>query len=814
MGFVMAFSPSLLQQLLRRHVSHLWQSRRLPQLAQRTCELYFDSQGPRAQTHCREVLQTQVKLDAQSLQRFFRTEIGDLLLERLAQLIELPHDSAGRQALIKRLTKVDQLSIMSVLSHIAGNLRTDRLLETAQQINLLLQTTDQLLALLKTLMEQEAIDQSGPATDLRLPGSWGIRQRILRLHRQSLQPFQVFLYEPLGEISEPVSVVVISHGLAANPQAMAPYARHLASHGYLVAVPQHPGSDNHHLHNLLVGTVDEIFSLQEFFDRPHDISILLDELERRNEREYDGYLNLNDVGILGESFGGYTALALAGATMDFDALAQRCEGISDSLNVSLLLQCRALSLSPMVKPPLQDARIKAIFIVDPIGSGLFGGDGLASVTIPTMLATGSQDKIAPLALEPLQMFPQLASRDRFLAVIRGKSHIHDLSKLLSSLKLATVSELPNLTLSPPIIESYLCGLSGLFFQQYLRRSDRCHATFPAYAQSISQAPYDLSLISAKSDYALQPVLNDFQQRLAQLKWQTMTVQYQDGFFAAADGLSLYYQSWLPTSMVKATVILVHGLGGHSSLFQNVVKALLPEEYALYAYDLRGHGRSPGQRGYIHRWSDYRNDLAYLIAMVKHQHPMVPCFLLGHSLGSIIALEYALHRRRHLGEPSAIAYLNVNGIVAAAPPFGNHATTDMRLKIGQLLSLSWPRFSMSLGLKHIPPSRDRSIVLAYAHDPLRHQRGTARLATEFLKTIKTLRTHSNYLTVPILMLHGTEDQVADLVVSHDFFQALPQANKRFIKYQGAYHELYNETNQAEIMMDINHWLGEQLKIVDG
>ncbi|MBT9316715.1 alpha/beta fold hydrolase [Leptothoe spongobia] len=809
----MTFFSSTVQHVLQQRVAHLWQRRQLPQLARKTCELYLNGQDTRAQTHCREVLQTQVRLDAQTLQRLLRTDIGELLLQRLEQLIELPNDVAGRQALVKKITGADQLSIMSLLYQIAGNLRTDRLLATAQQIDLLLHTTDELMSLLTALMQEEAVDQVVPRVDPRLPGPWGIRQRVLHLQRRSAQPFQVFLYEPLGEISAPVPVVVISHGLAANPQTVDHYAKHLVSHGYLVAVPQHPGSDTHQVHNLLSGTVDEIFSLQEFLDRPRDISALLDKLERLNTRDYNDQLNLTEVGILGESFGGYTALALAGATIDFEGLAQRCERLSDSLNVSLLLQCRALSLPPQVTP-LYDSRIHAIFTVDPIGSGLFGPDGLAAVTIPTVIATGSSDKTAPMALEPMQLFPKIASQERFLAVIRGKSHVHDMRTLLSTLQLTRQTDLPSLKLSPPIIDSYLCGLSVLFFDQYLHAAASTSGGFSAYAQTISQLPYDLTLISAKSNHALHPVLDNFQQRLARLKWHTITVQHQDGMFTAADGLSLYYQSWLPTSTVKATIILVHGLGGHSGLFQNVVKALIPEGYALYGYDLRGHGRSPGQRGYINRWADYRHDLAYFAAMVQKQHPTVPCVLLSHSLGGIIALDYVLHGGFHnvelnASEPSQPAYPAIAGIVAASLPLGTHARTDLRLKIGRALSLGWPRFSLSLGLKHILPSRDRSVVLAYAHDALRHQKGTARLATEFLKTVQSLYAEQSHLTLPILMLHGTADQVADHAVSHKFFENLPLGQKKFIGYSGAYHELYNESNQAEIMTDVNAWLRDNI-----
>ncbi len=801
---------STLHHALQQRVVSLWQRRQLPQLAQRTCELYFDGHSPQAQTHCREVLQTQVRLDAHTLQRFLQTDVGESLLKRLEQLVNLPHDAAGRHALVKKITQADQLSIMSLLYQIAGNLRTDRLLDTAKQVELLLNTTDELLNLLKTLMQQEAQASAAgllPAIDPRLPGPWGIRQKVLKLRRGTSKPFQTFLYEPIGNVSAPIPVVVISHGLASNPQSMLRYAKHMVSHGYLVAVPQHPGSDTHQVQNLLSGSVNEIFTLQEFFDRPHDISVLLDELERRNTQDYEGRLNLDAVGVLGESFGGYTGLALGGATIDFEALAQRCERLSDSLNVSLLVQCRALSLSPTVTP-LEDARIKAIFAIDPIGSGLFGAEGLAAVKIPTVIATGSNDKTAPMALEPLQLFPQLASPERFLAVIRGKSHVHDLRTLLSSLKLANHGDLPSLKLSPPIIDSYLFGLSVLFFNRYLT-SAIATVPLPTYAQSISQSPYDLHLISGQSDAVLQPVLDSFQERLAGLKWQTITVQHQDGMFAATGGLSLYYQSWLPTVTVKATVILLHGLGGHSSLFQNVVKSLVPEGYALYGYDMRGHGRSPGQRGYINRWSEYRDDLAYFIAMVQQQHPTVPCFLLSHSLGGIIGLDYTLNGALKPLEQNDTAYPTVAGIIAASLPLGNHATTDLRLKIGQLLSLSWPRFSLSLGLSHILPSRDRSMVLAYAHDPLRHERGTARLATEFLKTVQTLSTQRSQLTLPMLMLHGTADKVADYRVSQDFFQTLPQTNKTFISYSGAYHELYNEINQAEIMQDINTWLKQYI-----
>ncbi|MEM7796628.1 MAG: alpha/beta hydrolase, partial [Cyanobacteria bacterium P01_C01_bin.118] len=234
----MAFFPLTVQHSLQQRILAPWRRRQLPKLAQQTCELYLRDLD--SHTHCREILQTQVHLDSHTLQRFLQTDIGESLLQRLAQLIDLPAD---RETLIQKIMRADQLSILSLLYQLAGNLRTDKLLQTAKQIDLLLKTTDELLSLLMSLMQQEAIHQRVPNVDPRLPGPCGIRQKVISLQRPSTQRFQVLLYEPLVDIASAIPIVVISHGLAASPQSMDHYARHLASHGYLVAVPQHPGSD-------------------------------------------------------------------------------------------------------------------------------------------------------------------------------------------------------------------------------------------------------------------------------------------------------------------------------------------------------------------------------------------------------------------------------------------------------------------------------------------------------------------------------------------------------------------------------------------
>ncbi|NEP15770.1 MAG: alpha/beta fold hydrolase [Leptolyngbya sp. SIO4C1] len=793
---------------LQTQATNYWLNRQLPRLAHQTCAVYLGETGEASQARCRELLQMQLTLSPLQLKRFLQTQIGQTLLTRLSQLIHWPADARSRsalnQALLDMVAHTEKFSVLSLLYQLSRTLtlKTDEFLLTAKQVDLLLETTEDILALLQTLSSQDTAPAAlALAPDPRLPGAAGIERRLLTLcdnqrmrsgGRKYSREFRVLLYTPTQWQYPQAPVVVMSHGLAARPDDLAHYAQHLASHGYVVAIPQHPGSDTNQVREMLSGTAAEVFQLHEFIDRPLDITCVLDELERLNQSQFEQRLNLEAVGVLGQSFGGYTALALAGAKIDFDRLEQACRPVFDTLNLSMLLQCRALDL-PRQATSLQDPRVRAVLALDPIGSYVFGASGIANINIPVLIATGSEDKTAPMALEPIQIFPWLTTEHAYLAVIRGKSHIHDMSKLLSSLKLKLTHETPAFKLHPPIIDSYLDGLSLTFFDAFLTQQpaarDRLSA---AYTRQISQPPYDLYLVKGQDSAALIQPLEAFQQQLAELG--NVTIQHSEGLFNASGGFSLYYQSWLPTEALQATLVILHGLGGHSGLFGNVVKALVSQGVGVYSFDARGSGRSPGQRGHVNRWREYREDVAHCLAMVKLQWPDIPCFLMGHSLGGIVALDYAIRHPEQL-----------DGLIVTAPPLGTSGVSGLRLTIGRVLSQLWPRFSLSTGLKHVPPSRDRAVIIAYAHDPLRHCQGTARLATEFIRTNRWLQTHALELKVPLLLLHGSDDRVALIESSRAFFETLTLADKEFHEYAGAYHELHDDINHDEVLSDLARWL---------
>ena len=118
-------------------------------------------------------------------------------------------------------------------------------------------------------------------------------------------------------------------------------------------------------------------------------------------------------------------------------------------------------------------------------------------------------------------------------------------------------------------------------------------------------------------------------------------KHQQGSFIGVGGIELYYQCGHSSTSPKAIVVIIHGLGAHSGLLGNFFNYLVPQNYAIYAFDLRGHGRSPGQKGYINSWNEYRGDLDAFLTLIKQQNSGCSCFLLGNSLGGIVALDYAL-----------------------------------------------------------------------------------------------------------------------------------------------------------------------------
>lgn len=279
----------------------------------------------------------------------------------------------------------------------------------------------------------------------------------------------------------------------------------------------------------------------------------------------------------------------------------------------------------------------------------------------------------------------------------------------------------------------------------------------------------------------------------------------EGRFTTVDGLELYYQQWHPDGEVKAGLLIVHGLGARSGWFENVIRVLLPQGIMVYEYDLRGHGRSPGQRGHIESWQQHRQDLHQCWQLMRKRLPNQPCFIMGHSLGGVIVLDYVMHSET----TCANGVLPPAGMILMAPAIGPVCVRSLKLLIGRFFSRIYPRFTLNTGICRESASRDPAILEAYAVDDLRHSKGTARLATEFIATTEWIRTHLSELQLPTLVLQGSADAVTLAPGSRALFDQLQMPDKQYRLYEGGYHDLHNDLCAAEVAGDMATWLSQHV-----
>lgn len=275
----------------------------------------------------------------------------------------------------------------------------------------------------------------------------------------------------------------------------------------------------------------------------------------------------------------------------------------------------------------------------------------------------------------------------------------------------------------------------------------------------------------------------------------------EGLIKSTDGTELYYQSWCPENKVRGVVAIVHGLGGHSGVYSNIVKHLIPNNFAVYGIDLRGNGKSPGQRAYINSWNEYRCDVGSFLEFVATSNVGTPLFLFGHSLGGLTALDYVL--RSGTEKPT------LNGLIAFTPALGDSGVSPIKIFIGRILSKVYPRFSMNTGIDMKLAARDERIIAYHAQDKLRHTVGTARLSTEFSNTLSWVQAHAAHLNIPFLMMLAGADKVTLPEGSRKFFEKVTFADKELREYPESYHELHDDYGYQEVLSDLLNWLERHL-----
>ena len=273
------------------------------------------------------------------------------------------------------------------------------------------------------------------------------------------------------------------------------------------------------------------------------------------------------------------------------------------------------------------------------------------------------------------------------------------------------------------------------------------------------------------------------------------VPHQAGAFAGKDGVKLYQQSWHPAGPPRAALVIVHGLKDHSDHYAAAATALARHGYAVYSFDLRGHGRSEGHRVWVDSFEDYLGDLDALLVRVRAAEPQAPLFLFGHSMGGAIITRYTLERRPALA-----------GLILSGPALKPGADlSSFLIAITRVLGTLTPKLAV-LKLENRWFSRDPAVVAGMDQDPLVYNKpGPARTAAELLSTLRFIQDHMAALATPVLLLHGTADHLTNPDGSRELYARARAGDKTLKIYDGFYHDLLHEPEKAVVLADITRWL---------
>ena len=480
---------------------------------------------PQQLQELRRALVTPIKVNSVAVSQFLYTPQGEFLLERLGEVIKTesrqpkPGFHALRSALILASAEPEGLTLLNLLrKYPSRSIHIDlaRSLGIAGELEKLVSETNRAIAAVsqKSNTEAATIQPSlnlSQLPDLRRKGQFVVKDKqtlkIFDLARNRFLLTDVYL----PNVSTPAPVIVISHGVGSDSGNFEYLANHLASYGFVVVVPNHPGSDAKQLQSLLNGRTSEAANPQEFVDRPLDVKHVLDELEMRNKSDsrFKGRLNLQQVGVIGQSFGGYTALALAGAKINFQQLGKDCtkQALKDSWNLSLLLQCQALQLPKNQDYKLRDERVKAAIALNPITSSIFGEAGLKEIKTPVMIVGSSDDTIAPALYEQILPFSWIANTQKYLVILEGGTHFSTIGESKNTTEqIGLPSEIVGN--NPAQARQYLLRMSLPFFETYVTGTSKYIPYLnAAYVKTISSQPVGLSLVQSLTTTELAQALN-------------------------------------------------------------------------------------------------------------------------------------------------------------------------------------------------------------------------------------------------------------------------------------------------------------------
>lgn len=279
--------------------------------------------------------------------------------------------------------------------------------------------------------------------------------------------------------------------------------------------------------------------------------------------------------------------------------------------------------------------------------------------------------------------------------------------------------------------------------------------------------------------------------------QTLATPAREEKIDTTDGLRIFVRSWRPEAAARAVVAIVHGVNSHGGYYAWTAERLAAAGFAVYALDLRGRGRSDGDRFFVRSIDEYLADVDALLALARKREPGLPVFLLGHSAGGVISCVYTLEHQAELA-----------GLVCESFAF-QVAAPDFVLTIMRGLSHLIPRVPV-LRLKNEDFSRDPEVVRAMNADPLiAGEAQPVATVAALARGGERLKQGFPRITLPVLILHGTADTVTKPGGSRLFHERAGSADKTLKLYDEHSHDLLNDVGKETVLADIQGWIEARL-----
>ena len=273
----------------------------------------------------------------------------------------------------------------------------------------------------------------------------------------------------------------------------------------------------------------------------------------------------------------------------------------------------------------------------------------------------------------------------------------------------------------------------------------------------------------------------------------------DGAFEGVGRLRLHYRTW-EAATPRAAIIVVHGLGEHTGRYEEFATRMASFGFSTFGFDLRGHGLSEGRRGHTPNFDALLQDLDRFRREVQGLVDVrLPLFLLGHSMGGLVALRY--QEEYNTAFRGAII---VSPWVATAMP-----VPQWKVALSNVFSRTLPAIPFRNGIKPAFLSHDPDIVNAYIADPLVHDRITPRLFTEASHNMGLVFQRADRFDDPLLFLLPGDDRVVDTRRTQQLARGIPSGEVTIKVYPGMYHEVLNERDRVLVFRDVRNWVAARI-----